>query len=234
MKSLEIIFSLIAAILTAFVSYKWKNIDILGKITLIAVIIATIFIAINSFRQTKKEALIERVNAKFGDIKTSSSPRMQIKLGDKEWAAGFVTVSGVFRIGNYGPWFKLGYENNTLLINFIIRDLNGKVIAVIEDNVWTIFDNNYEYNNDDTTFEMVTKGERKVFFQIKYRKGEAYLTGFLLDEKANGFAIYGMEKGKGTKVKPIGENKQNAPTPTDLNIPRIFKYPRGKYLGVKL
>jgi hypothetical protein len=73
-----------------------------------------------------------------------------------------------------------------------------------------------------------------VFFQIKYRNGISYFTGFILNNKGEGYAVFGIKEGEGSVLKPIGENKQNAPTPSDLNIPRYFKYPRDKYLGIKL
>jgi hypothetical protein len=111
MKTLEIIFSLVAAILTVLVTYKWKEIDLFGRVTLIVIIIAAILVAVNSFRDTRKEALIERVNAKFGEIKTNNAKRMEIKLGDKDWATSFVSINGVFDILYNGTFIKLEYEN---------------------------------------------------------------------------------------------------------------------------
>lgn len=61
MKSMEIIFVLIAAILTGLVSYKWNTLKILGKSALIFIILSAIFIAINSLHQTRKEFLYAKV-----------------------------------------------------------------------------------------------------------------------------------------------------------------------------
>lgn len=168
MKSIEIIFICIAAILTAITSSKWKLINTLSKITLIFIIVASVLTAINSYRQTAKDAIIERVNAKFGDIKDlhgATIPKMKIGSGDNAATIILAGRTGTFDFKPFGPLIKLYIKNNKLFVNTIIRDLDGKVIAVIEDNTWTLYENDFEYNDDNsTTFELVNKGERNVFF----------------------------------------------------------------------
>jgi hypothetical protein len=238
MKAIEIILTCVAAILAGLVTYKWKSLDTLGKITLITIIIAAILIAINSYRQSKKDSLIEKINAKFGDIKDIDGaifPKMAV--GNKNAGAFYYSSNnvGVFDIEPVGPLIKIYVLNNRLFVNVIVRDLYGKAIAVIEDNTWTIFDNDFEYNNDNTAFELVSKGERIVYFQIELSNGIAYISGYLLNNKGFGFAFFnlpgGVNKSLALVVKP---DLNSTRIPQNLNIPRIFKYPRGKYYRVRL
>lgn len=238
MKNIEIISICIAAILTAITSSKWKAINTLSKITLISIIVASVLTAINSYRQTAKDAIIERVNAKFGNIEDlygSTIPKMKIGSGDN--AATFILGgTGTFDFKPFGPLIKLYIKDNKLFVNTIIRNLDGKVIAVIEDNTWTLYENDFEYNDDNsTTFELVNKGERKVFFQIQLINGIASISGYLLNDKGLGFIFYDAPKDlKGSLMHIIRSEEDKAQIPNDIVIPRIFKYPRDKYYGIRI
>jgi hypothetical protein len=242
MNFLEIIFILVAAILTTIVSYKWKEVGKLGKSALIFVILTAVFVAVNSFRETQKEALIERIKAKYGELQTEGALSPIVMIGCMDNGTSLHLTNGNLNFGGNKPVIKLGVKDEKLLINVIIRDLNGEVIAVIEDSVWTVFNDDYEYNDNDSTFELVTKGERKVFFQAFYRNKMIYISGYILDEKGYGAVMYNiLEKYSGTIVNrsvifiaSSEESKKILSKPIGMNIPRIFKYPRDKYYGEKL
>ncbi len=237
MKSLEIIFVFVAAILTIITSYKWSELNLLSKISFVVLILASIFVAFNSFNASKKDGLIEKINAKFGDIDTSGSTVSRFAVGHEGRA--IMQVDGTFfhhqlsDKKNYSePILKATLENNRILLNVIIRDVEGEVIAVIDDSTWTIFDNNYEYNDDDHSFEMVTKGERDVYFQAYYKNGIIYLSGYFLSSEGTGLA---MSAENGKSFMSLGFVKDiKLPRPSELKIPRIFKYPREKHYGEKL
>ena len=126
-------------------------------------------------------------------------------------------------------------------VTVVIRNFNGTAIAVIDDNTWTVFDDDYEYNNDDSTFELVTKGDRDVFFQIFYRNGMIYMSGYLIDENGIGVAMFNNESEINSSQMHMNSMKGRAdhkpspmPSPSEIAIPRIFKYPREKYYSKKL
>lgn len=155
-------------------------------------------------------------------------------LGNNDNGPSLILSNGLLNFKPFGTLLKLNIENEKLILNVLIRNLNGKVIAVIEDNTWTIFDSEFEYNNNETTFELVTNGERKVFFQIDYRNAKAYVSGYLINDKAIGMIIYNDTNNINSSSIFIVPPKNKSDIPTDLNIPRIFKYPREKYYGVKI
>lgn len=154
-------------VLTLFTTYKWKEINLLGKITLILSIFLAFIVLINAYKAAKKEALIERIEAKFGDIDTKGAKQTIMMLGNRDDGAKVHLLDGVFIMRGLDdkPFIKLDVVDDKLLVNVVIRDLSGKVIAVIEDSTWTVFDDNYEYNDVPNAFELVTKGERDVFFK---------------------------------------------------------------------
>lgn len=185
-----------------------------------------------------KEALIERINANFGDIEDLHGATVpQMRIGNSDSGAIFILGgTGVLNFAPYGPLIKLYVKDQKLYVNTIIRNLDGKVIAAIEDNTWTLFENDFEYNDDNkTAFELVSKGDRKVFFQVELKNGLAYISGYLLNEDGIGFIFYNRQGQSGSFIFTIGDKDENkSKIPKDIFIPRIFKYPRSKYYGEKL
>jgi hypothetical protein len=183
----------------------------------------------------KKEALIERINAKFGDLKDidgAKAPKIGVgNIDDAKIIYNSISNTCIFRLETE-PLVKLYVINNKLVVNIIVRSLDGKEIAVIEDNTWTIYNNDFEYNNDETAFELVTKGERCVYFQIVFRNGVAHISGCLLDKKGRGAAFFNMDNTSNLfAIKPDSKNVIDMNKILNLNIPRIFKYPREKHIG---
>ena len=125
-----------------------------------------------------KENLIQRIEAKSGEIvdpENSSIPVFEI--GNS--GAKFIMPGGVFSYPPLPNLFKVYVKNKTLYFSSVIRDARREPVAVIDNNVWTRFKDNFEYNNNDTSFEIVTAGERSVFFHIELTGGGAYGVYFL-------------------------------------------------------
>jgi|GEM_PF-6198882 len=234
MKVFEIVLLCITAICTIILTYKWSELNSSKKILSIIAIITSVVVAFNSYKQTKKDEVVERINAKFGDIKdlhgSITIPKMA--MGLKSTAIILLGGSGIFGLDLYsGPLMQLYIKDGKLFVSTIIRNLDGKIIAVIEDNTWTIFDDDFEYNDDNkTAFELVTKGERSVFFQIELKDGVAHISGYLLNDKGLGFIFYNLQDYSGAMYL-IKEPETKHHMPSYINIPRIFKYPREKYYG---
>ena len=129
-------------------------------------------VAINTFIKNKKEDLLEKITASFGEISDETEvpvAKMEIDNGGSIFT---LSKAGVFGIKpEFDDLFKLYVKSNKLFINAIIRDRKGDVIAAIYQNEWTWYKKGYEYNNDNNAFEIVTQGDRKVFFNVDLQKG---------------------------------------------------------------
>ena len=231
MKIIEIIFTCLAATLGGILTYKWKEIGLLGKVTLIVVIIAALLIAINEYRKNSEEKRVEKINSKYGEIVDEDGATIPVIMigntGSDSGAELILGGTGTFNFDPYGPLLKVYVKKNKLYVNTIIRD-DKKVIAVIEDNIWTLYDNSYEYNNDNTAFELVTKGERKVFFQIELKNGTARVSGFLINDKGWGLMFHAFDKGG--LMEQIRSHEDYLESYGNLGlIKRLFKYPREKF-----
>ena len=251
MKTFEYIFSFIIAILVIFLSQRWSESDYLEKGIIVAIIVLLtthlIFQIASSFKEKKedkvkkeKEELIERVNAKYGDISTKGSDLGYIggsRLDDNIWKKNRdgTYLAYIFN-GEYHedpePLMNIKFIEGRLIINTIIRDFDGEVIAAIENSVWTVFSDDYEYNDDGVNnFEMVTKGEREVHFQIITEDEKTQMTGYFLNKDGNGFLFqYNSELDKIFPIYGINEKTKKIDR---RKIERKFQYPRAKFYGQK-
>jgi hypothetical protein len=144
----------------------------------------------------ERARLLKRVNESFGDLSDQAISEVpKLRLGNSRTV--FLAPRGVFALKPFRsiPLKLYINYNGKLVVSTIIRGLDGKPIAVIEDNEWTLYDReNYEYNNDEKAFEVVSKGDRKVMFQIEYKDGIASLFGLFVNEVGAGIYICGGEK----------------------------------------
>jgi hypothetical protein len=246
MNTLEKILSLILAIYTIIKASNWSELNPLDKGFFVLAIIIALVVAYNSIKQIQdenkkkkkeklkeeKELLIEKINSSFGDLNdTENAKKLSVAIGKS--GMRFVPNNETFTFKGFQgkeDLFKAFIKNDKLFVNIVVRDVNGEVIAAIFENTWTIFDNNYEYNNDETAFELVSKGDRKVFLNIELFNAEIIFEGAALDDNGKGLFMYGVE-GKGTKFIPI--NKKEDFTLTKNKIKPLFKYPRQKYFGIR-
>ncbi|MDB5206999.1 MAG: hypothetical protein JWR72_2074 [Flavisolibacter sp.] len=233
MKTLEIVCVCVAAILAGLTASKWKEINTLVKVTLIFVIITAIMVAINAYKQHKRDELIAKIEAKIGEIKDPHGAYVpKLRIGNSYTYFQFSDIGG-FKVDNE-PLLKLYVKDGKLFVYAIIRESANKVIGVINENVWTVFDGDYEYNNDDTGFEMVTQGVRKVYFQVYLKDGYASISGILINKYGNGLALAQASKELSPRDKsqsyiiPIPDVDIS---PVFENTKRLFQYPRGKFIG---
>jgi len=223
------VFALILGIYSIVKGIKWKESNWVKRVFIIIGLLAAILVFYNQLTVWNKNKLIAKINATFGDIvdvKNAEIPILRVAA-----KTDFKLTNGVFGFIE-GAWLKLYIKEKKLFVNVIIRDLNGKAIAVIDENTWTVFDNDFEYNNNDQAFELVSKGDRKVYFQVYLKDGVAYMQGMLVNDHGRG--LYFVEnkdtKTGGAIMLQIFPNEY-FDLENNSAIP-IFKYPRGKYLGI--
>lgn len=233
MKILEIILVLILSIYSIVNISKWKKKNWKVRAFTLLSIITAFIVSWNAVQDFNKQQLLERINSSFGElVNTKESTIPLVKIGDTK--AGFIIKgTGVFNFPPYSNLFKVFVKNNRLYLNMIVRDRESNIVAAIHENTWTMFDNSYEYNDDENAFEIVTKGDRKVYFHMELKEGVAHLEGFLFSENGYGLYFYpskseiGIDGAFAYKIEP---GKLISIT---YNIQRIFKYPREKYYGIR-
>jgi len=238
MKILEIILPAIIVILGIILTYKWKKLSTFQKIILSIFILLTIALTIvqikNSQYAKAKEEYIEKINSKFGELYFDGETETIIVVGNKDERFIINSPDGTpFVNKKHDPVIRMNIKDGKLLVYILIRDLNGEVIAVIDGDTWTVFDDDYEYNDDNgKAFELVTKGERKVFFQIEYKNELVHVSGYMLNPDGSGVVIYYNEKGH--LIANIADNASKINKIKNINISRLFKYPRSKHYGERL
>ncbi|NJK85398.1 MAG: hypothetical protein HC906_04940, partial [Bacteroidales bacterium] len=72
---------------------------------------------------------------------------------------GFFQIPYEEKLGNF---FKAWIEENKLFLEIIIRDQDGNIIATVEGQTWKIYNSGYDYNNDESGFEIVTPDKNVV------------------------------------------------------------------------
>jgi len=231
-KPFEIILLVIVTISSTIIAFNWKKVNWFIRSFIALSILLAISIGWNALQEYNKQLLIEKINASFGEIVDTDKARVPaIAIGYSK-AILILEKNGSFGTSTNKNILKLYVEDDKLFLKIILRDKDGEVVACVNGNTWTIFDENYEYNNDDNAFEIVTRGEREVFFHIELLKGIAHVEGYLFDDKGNALCLYSAElngKEEGLmNVIPKGKN-----IPPLKTIDRIFKYPREKYYSIR-
>lgn len=243
---LELIIAPILLAYSIILTVKWKKTKPAKKIFIIATIGVSFLIAYNGIVGYKKNELIKNIEASYGEIvKGNNTTIPSIRLGNPVF---FTTINypknqyGIFLgMGRGRELIKVHVDKGKLFVNVIIRDYNKEIIAVISENTWKLFDSNYEYNNDKNAFELVTKGDRKVFMHIEFKDGFVYVEGFFITQI---FGIYILPNYETDDLwlhivdgDNDGDNLNKDIYFSDLNsgvLNPIFKYPREKYFGVRM
>lgn len=230
-------FTYLSAFLVSVYSLKniksWRNLNKEKKFFLIFLPLiccsSTLFSSVISQLEKKLE---EEIKSEYGVLKakTDLSNQFKLMIGD---SGGLIILpsDGNLHITPSPEVFKLINRNGQLFINTDIRDEKGKLIASIRENKWEIFDNiNYEYNNDDFTYEIVKKGERNVFFQIEFKNKVIHFQGYWLNKSGKGLFFYANKSNKGGFISSFSEEMGILKNPIILPY---FKYPRSKFLGIR-
>jgi hypothetical protein len=241
---IEFILAPILFTYSIFLTIKWKKSTRAKKIFIVLSIGLSFLIAFNAIKKYNKEQYIEKVQEKFGDIVNGNKTEIpKLRIGNVYYNFTFVynlSKNGVF-FNDKNPIMKIYAKDNKVYINAILSDYKRNIIAVISDNTWKIFDDNYEYNNDDNAFEIVTKGDRKVFMHVEFKNGYAYIQGFFMAEKTGVYIALDDNNDPFMNVIYGAKNKRNDDQARDIyllnmldnKIKPIFKYPREKYLGIR-
>ena len=213
---------------------KWKEMSTTNKVVDVLVIVFMVSGGYYTFKKYSNEMLLRRIEAKIGTISDNGEAKeVTVKIGDGDSAAAFIIGDGVFSFASK-PIYKFEIEDGKLYAYGVVRDFHAKPVAAIERNEWTLFSDEFEYQNNDHALELVTKGERKVFFQLYLKDGIAIFQGVAIDVNGKG-KYWDGGISSGALVIPLWDEKKMFSF--DLNestAKRIFKYPRETHLGERV
>ncbi len=164
---LTLFFAILIPILTLFVKGKWKGTNWAERSILIITVLAAGAGAYVSYMKWQKDELIEKVESRFGqidDLNGATFPKIAFGADNNAAVDWDVLVKGWNDLLGFPAPFRLYVKEGKLFIDIVVRDKNGKAIAVINGNEWEVYDSEFEYNDDETGFEMVVKGDRESIF----------------------------------------------------------------------
>lgn len=197
--------------------------------------IGAIIIALGTYLKTKQESdakeLKEKIELKYGEIEDTSKISYPIlEIGNS--GSRFVCPNGVF-LTVIGSSFKFYVRNNKLFVTTLLRDTKGNIIASVNDNVWEIIKDGYDYNYDDFAIEIITLGDRKILFQLELKDGIVHFTGLVTGEDGEGVYMW-----KDPNLNMDGAQFTFMNKKVGMDIPNythyIFKYPRAKYFRTRV
>lgn len=215
----------IAALATLVLKMEWKKFNKFEKTLNVIIIAATLFGAKESIR-------INKIGQPFGTIEDpaivsdTTYPKVMLGYG----GTTFINVSGNWKYAETFPSMYLYVVRNKLFVDVELWDTSHNLMAVIKKNEWELVDRNFDYNNDDNAFEFVTRGERKVIFQIELKDGFAHLSGLLLNKEGIGLNCGTALNNRGALVQFFKGDTGHYHI-EDYHIKPLFKYRRDMHFG---
>lgn len=232
LKYIFIALSAIVTVNTVLTAKKWKAISKFQKFIIVLGILTIIIGSYVAIKENIDSGQIKNVESKVGKIETDTKCLDSLYVSFNVGNDSFLTSSnGQFQIPSdpsLGSFFTSWIKNNELFLNIVIRNEKGEIIATIEGQTWKIYKDDYDYNNDEKGFEIVTP-DKKVVFQIFLKDTIAYIRGLIMTEKKIGFYIHEVPSG-GSLWQPVNPSKWDYEIPSDL-VNRIFLYPREFHYG---
>lgn len=210
----------LVAVIAVVRGNRWKGAKTQDKIIFIILVSAPIVNLASHVEQYTKDKKLKRVVAKIGTI-TGSKDYIIPTIGMFGKGLTF-TNSKFLNVGEH--LLSCNIVGDKINVNMALYDKDGSPIAVIEDNEWTLYSDDFEYQNNETAFELVTKGARNVFIQLDISTGILNIRGILYGPRGGGFYF-----GNDGSLLSIGRKQYDSVIHN--NIKKMFKYPRGSHFG---
>ncbi|MDP2217316.1 MAG: hypothetical protein Q8J68_08530 [Methanolobus sp.] len=189
------------------------------KISLISILLIIVFtsLSIHSYYQEIERLKYEKDS---GFLQVEKLVYPNIYLGSN---AAVNTPDGVDFSSAYDFAIPLNVriDNGYLKVSTIIRDAEGDIIAVINDNNWQVTSRSLDKNFDQAAFEVIDS-KNNVVFQVYTVNNEAYVNGVFPRE--DGYFVVANETGC----------RLGTANPNEIYIQKIFKYPSFAYPGIRI
>lgn len=218
----------------------WNKANKTGKFFLVILLLGSTSSGIYFFISWNKNRYIEEVKAKIFEINTSDD----VRRGTMSFFVKGLEIEEVLFADGKNDLLAFAVIDGEPTFYFIMYDYKGYPIAVAEEDEVTLYSDDYEYNNSDTGFELVTKGKRKVIVQIDMDGGVLNFQGFVLAEDGTGTFTQPFDRFKkggddkiygGFDVNFIRSEKDYMDVLNkDNTIKRLYRYPRETHLGERV
>ena len=236
MRYIGIIATLIFTIYSTTHIAKWRQLNLSKRLFTVIGIFGALIITYFTIYDFNEQTQEGRIKSTFGEIKSKKESKMDdLSLRVRGTGVIFNPKNGIpFMFEKTNDFFQVIRYENRLYLKANVRDGSGKLIANIDGSFWKIYNDLYDYNYDETAFEVVTP-DKRVVFQVELQGDYVDFCGLMIDEERNGLYFFppsphdiGKQGYSGMKV--IHGDKFNIPA----NLIRpIFKYPREKFLSVR-
>ena len=209
---------------------EWNSAKRWKRIIVIVLCVAAVYVGYITYKSVQEDKTVANLTKLLFEVKDTSilnDFQVQIGTGGPVFDMAKTTIFGIPRTP-LARMFRIYTLEGRLALQMVVRDGMGKPIAAIDGTDWDVYNTeDYEYNSDDNAFEIVTKGDRRVFFQIDYRNKIAHIAGaFFIKSRLGAYFYQNMNNGS---IIFYPENYTfNIDEIGDV-IPRIFKYPRRIY-----
>jgi hypothetical protein len=210
-------------IISVYLSFGWKSAPLFKKVFIGILWAGTVILGVVAYKEQIAQSAKEEMESSVGTIRPSDLHLIPVlKFGDNTNSYFYANTLGEFDLSQLlpGAKMKLIVRDGKLVVSATIRDTSKAHVAIIEDNIWKVYDRDkFEYNNDDAGFEVITNGDRKVLFQINLIGDTAVFRGLLMSDSVGLYFLDSL--GHSAALKIILPSKAKIP-----NTKRIFKYPR--------
>jgi len=172
-----------------------------------------------------REVVLEHISTKSGKIKATSPSSANLKLyyGTNLFTTSASVLTDEVLSHFISPWPKMDSyirkENGKLLVNIVVRDQKGAILAKLRNNEWIVSNEIFDRNFDDTKLEVFDKYENVPILQIMLFEDIVILNGVF-------FAENGMKHVATTEGLIINPKK-----PLVNLIMPWFEYPSAEHPG---
>jgi hypothetical protein len=225
---LQIIITAAIGLIAAWKKDKWKELKPWQRILTVLSTLSILLAVWIGFTDLSKNARIARVASRFGDLSDPAGAITPLLIVGND-GARFQLHGKPFDFQSVGPIFKHYVIEGELCVDVVVRERNGEAVATIDRNTWYVYSDKYEFNNDDNGFELVEKGDRKVYFQIQLKNGNTHVAGTLFNKNGYGYRFWNEDKRRLSAMYLI--TPETTDDYTFGHIPRLFRYPREKFVG---
>jgi len=153
--------------------YAPEKLPVSKRIAIILLILNFIIAVLYNFHTFARDPFSQQVGTlkpKYpGKNRGSDKPHTRVSLNQKSQVYTVQMSEGVIvqPLGRYAP-FSVRRVNDGLLISAIVRSLDGKIVAKVQDNNWALNPNNYFRKNfDRSALEVIDEYDIPVL-QVEY------------------------------------------------------------------
>jgi hypothetical protein len=203
---------------------KWGALSTWRKALTLIGVFAVLLTGYYTIKDFRKEAREGQINATFGEIKAKKTVKTDDVLLRIRGSGANLAGTPTFNFPDSQETVQVLKYEGRLYLKANVRDGDGELIATVNGTYWKMYNDQYDYNYDDTAFEVVTP-DKRVVFQVDLMGNYVDFAGLIISEDRRGVYLWARDgRARMQKITRSYVIPRNLVTP-------IFKYPREKFLG---